>query len=53
MKGLITSRHVVEHFPLIWRSFGARCALRCLGALFSTRPTTFLDVVFRVARRPR
>lgn len=46
MRGVITQRDVLANFRLIWREFGSRCALRCFVAAFSTRPTTFLDVVF-------
>ena len=44
MHGVITSRDVVAHLGLIWREFGAACALRCLAAVLRGRPTTFLDV---------
>ena len=44
MQGVITSRDVLRHLPLIWREFGTRCVLRCLRALVSRRTCTFLEL---------
>ena len=44
MRGLITGREVIRHGPTIVRHFGPRCYLRCMLALISRRPTTFLEV---------
>ena len=46
VRGLITTRDVLFHAPAIVRSFGMRPYLRCLGALFTRRRTTFLDLVW-------
>ncbi|MBS2033314.1 MAG: hypothetical protein JST54_35905 [Deltaproteobacteria bacterium] len=46
MRGLITGREVIRHGPTIVRHFGPRCYLRCMLALFSRKPTTFLEVAF-------
>jgi hypothetical protein len=51
MSGLIGTRQVVSHFGTIWREFGPRCAVRCVGAIFRRRPTTFLDVAFETSVR--
>ena len=53
MRGIITGREVVRHGPTIVRHFGPRCYLRCLQALLSRKPTTFLEVAFRDARPTR
>ncbi len=45
MQGVITSRDVVRHFPLIWREFGRGCAWRCVMALLTRRRTTFLELM--------
>lgn len=45
MQGVITSRHVVRHFGLIWREYGSATAWRCVKAVVLRRRTTFLDVV--------
>lgn len=47
MKGLICGREALEHLPLIWREFGAGCALRCLTAVVTFRKTTFLSMIDR------
>jgi hypothetical protein len=44
MQGFITGRHVVLYSLTIIRDFGPRCWLRCVSALFSSHPTTFLAV---------
>ena len=46
MRGVITSRDVLTNVGLIFREFGPRCLLRCLKAIVTSRPTTFLDVAF-------
>lgn len=45
MRGVITTRDVLRHLPLIWREFGGRVALRCVAVVVLRRRTTFLDVV--------
>ena len=45
MKGLITSKDVVTHALTIVRLWGFPTYLRCLRAVVSRRPTTFLSVV--------
>jgi hypothetical protein len=45
MRGIITSRDVVQHVGIIYREFGFRCLARCLWVLATGRRTTFLDVV--------
>lgn len=47
MRGTITSREVLLHWLSIVRLWGARCYLRCLRAVVSRRPSTFLAVVAR------
>ncbi len=47
MQGVITSREVVRHLPLIWREFGTRCVVRCLAAVILRQRTTFLDCATR------
>jgi hypothetical protein len=46
IQGLITSKHVLWNAVSIVRSFGLRPWLRCLGALLSGRPTTFLEQIW-------
>jgi hypothetical protein len=53
MVGVIDSKRAALHLGLIWREFGPRCAIRCLGALLRGRRTTFLDLAFDTAHRPR
>lgn len=50
MQGVITSRDVLRHLPLIWREFGTGCMLRCLGALLSRRTCTFLELTQAASR---
>lgn len=52
MQGYITGKHVFVHGASIIRGFGLGCWLRCLAALLSTHPTTFLAVAC-VPARPR
>ena len=44
MEGIITSRDVIAHLPLIWKEYGAGCALRAIKAVVTQKKTTFLDV---------
>jgi hypothetical protein len=53
MRGIIGNKQVASHFALIWREFGPRCALRCVGAMLRRRPTTFLDIAFATGRDAR
>jgi len=46
MRGVITGKDVFRHSLAIVRLYGARCYLRCLRASLSSRPGTFLEVVF-------
>lgn len=46
MRGVITGKDVLRHSVTIVRLYGARCYLRCLRASVSSRPTTFLELVF-------
>ena len=47
MRGVITASDVVANCGLIWREFGLRCLLRCLGACLAGRQTTFLEEAFK------
>jgi hypothetical protein len=53
MRGFINTRAVLFRFVVIWREFGPRCAVRCVGAILRGRPTTFLDVAFDTRARAR
>jgi hypothetical protein len=44
MEGIITSKDVLVHLPLIWKEYGTGCALRALRAVVTRQKTTFLDV---------
>jgi hypothetical protein len=44
MQGVITSKDILRHLPLILREFGPRCALRAVRAVIRRERTTFLDV---------
>ncbi|WP_242345371.1 hypothetical protein [Anaeromyxobacter terrae] len=46
MRGVITGKDVFRHSLTIVRLYGARCYLRCLRASLSSKPSTFLEVVF-------
>jgi hypothetical protein len=46
MRGVITGRDVLIHSVTIVRLWGPRCYLRCLRAALSSRPSTFLEVIF-------
>lgn len=45
MRGVITRKEVLKHPVLITKLWGPRCYLRCLRAAFSSKPTTFLELV--------
>lgn len=45
VKGIITTRDVLAHFPLICREFGLKVAGRCIWAIVSRRKTTFLALI--------
>jgi hypothetical protein len=47
MRGVITNRDILANLGVVWREFGALCALRCVLVLVSGRRTTFLDVAMR------
>ena len=47
MRGVITGKEVVLHSVTIIRLWGPRCYLRCLRAAMSSKPTTFLETVWR------
>ena len=51
MEGIITSKDVLTHLPLIWKEFGAGCALRAIKAVVTKERTTFLDVACDCERR--
>jgi hypothetical protein len=53
MLGVIRNKQVALHIGLIWREFGPRCAMRCVGAVLRGRRTTFLDLAFDTGRAPR
>ncbi len=44
MQGIITSKDILRHLPLILREFGPRCAVRAIRAVLTRERTTFLDV---------
>jgi hypothetical protein len=53
MVGLIRTRDLLLHGPLIVRLFGMRTYVRCVGcALSGGAPTTFLGAVFGRASGP-
>jgi hypothetical protein len=47
MKGIITARDVFRNLPLIGREFGIRCLFRCVRAVLSSQPTTFLELAVK------
>lgn len=51
VEGIITSKDVLLHLPLIWREYGTGCALRALSAVVRRKRTTFLDVACDTVRR--
>jgi hypothetical protein len=46
VRGVITSRHVLTHAPLIVREFGLDAFLRCCLVIVRRRKTTFLECIF-------
>ena len=44
--GLITSKDVFRHAPMIVRGFGAAAFLRCCLVIVRRRHTTFLECIF-------
>jgi hypothetical protein len=52
MRGIITSKDLILHWLTIIRLWGARCYLRCLRAVASRSPSTFLGVIARCDERP-
>jgi hypothetical protein len=47
MRGVITGTDVLKNPLLVWREFGGRCLLRCLGAILRRRSKTFLEIALR------
>lgn len=45
MRGIITSRDVVQNVGIIFREFGVRCLARCLWVMATGQRTTFLEVI--------
>ena len=46
MRGVITTRHLVTHAPLIMRLFGVRAYFKCVACVFRKGGrATFLDAV--------
>ena len=46
MRGVITTRHLLTHAPLIVRLFGVRAYLKCVACVFRKGgKATFLDAV--------
>jgi hypothetical protein len=45
VQGAITGRDVIWHSLTILRLWGPTCYVRCLRAIVSRRPCTFLDVI--------
>jgi hypothetical protein len=45
MRGIITSRDVVQNVGIIFREFGVRCLARCLWVIATGQRTTFLEVM--------
>lgn len=45
VQGAIRGRDVLRHSLTILRLWGPTCYVRCLRAIVSRRPCTFLDVV--------
>ncbi len=46
MRGVITGKDVLRHPITIVRLFGVGCYVRCLRAALSSRPSTFLEVLY-------
>ena len=45
VQGAITGRDVIRHSLTILRLWGPTCYVRCLRAVVSGRPCTFLEVI--------
>ncbi len=45
MQGSITSKDVLRHSLTILRLWGPSCYVRCLRAIVSGKPCTFLEVI--------
>jgi hypothetical protein len=45
VQGTITGRDVIRHSFTILRLWGPTCYVRCLRAIMSRRPCTFLEVI--------
>ncbi len=45
VQGTITGRDVIRHSFTILRLWGPGCYVRCLRAIVSRRPCTFLEVI--------
>jgi hypothetical protein len=51
MRGVIGNREAVSHLGLIWREFGPKCTVRCIGAMLGRRRNaTFLDIALGIDR---
>ena len=50
VQGTITGRDVIRHSLTILRLWGPTCYVRCLRAIVSRRPCTFLDVISTAQR---
>jgi hypothetical protein len=46
IRGIITTRTVLLHAPLIGYLFGPMFLLRCLVVVVSRKPTTFLSLLY-------
>ena len=53
MLGLITTKDVLRHAPLIARGFGAAAFLRCCLVIVRRRRTTFLECIFPAPKPSR
>ena len=47
--GLITTKDVLRHAPMIVRGFGAAAFLRCCLVIVCRRRTTFLECIFPIS----
>lgn len=52
MQGVITGRDVLRHSLTILRLWGPGTYLRCLRAMLTRRPCTFLEVINEGERYP-
>jgi hypothetical protein len=51
VQGVITSKDVLRHSLTILRLWGPTCYLRCIRAMVTGHPRTFLEVVFEGAEQ--